>query len=716
MAARRLFAMIALTTVGLAQLFATAFVGAPATRAATIPLSATQTSAPVTVTLNSMSPRSPDANNLTQPVRFTATISNNSDVNYTDFAVGLERGAAITRQSLLDTAILVPPATDQLLSSNDQDERRSLPAHSSVKVTYVSDPSSQKMCLCVTAVYPYALVVRAETVSSGGFAEVGRTQVLVPSFLQAPKPVTVSWIWPLIDRPHRSTSDTVFNDDLLATSVALGGRLYRALEVAEKVAAAKVRMTLVVDPDLLDSLAVMAGTDGYEYRESNRTVVGQGGPAARAWLDRLAALGPAADIVLTGYADPDVNAATRAGLPYSTALDPQVQARIGSTVAGVGSGLNQLSWPEGEALTSKALDALISAGSSAVLLSDRALSGQNKTDPRPDAVSPLPSASGRALALVTDSAIERTVVQALKLGAIPAQAQQTLLGQLAIRAVASPSVSHYVVLTPDRYVDTDPTAATSTIVATAKNGWSSSMSVPRALTTVTPVNRGPLQTAAESATGEVSRSQLNQVVDIEHKVASLREALNSDAAATLLAGFNTGLQRAQSSAWRTDRAAGAAVVAELSNAIDSKLNAVSLVKPADGTYSLSSANSPLLVTVRNGLSRAVTVRVSVAAGGGIIGFRSPSVTTSIPALEKKTITIPTHVDRLGQFMVTASLSTPDGQQLGDSIQLSLRSTALGSITKTITIVAAAVLVLALIRRFSIRIRNARAGRSPGVHQ
>jgi hypothetical protein len=673
------------------------------------------TAAPVTVTLNSMTPRSPDATDLTKKVTFVATVTNTSDTNYADFAVGLERGVDLHTQSALDAAIASPPATNNLASSNDQDQRKPLLAHASAVITYVTDASSQMMCLCVQSVYPYALVVQAKPSDDAGFAEVGRTQVLVPAFLQKPQPVQVTWIWPLIDRPHRAFGDTVFTDDLLAASVAPGGRLDRALQSAELVAAGKVRMTLVVDPELLDSLAVMASKQGYQVRDGSRTVAGTGGPAAQAWLDRLAALGPRADLALTAYGDPDINAVTRAGLPYSTALDPQVQARIAGVTSRFTYNAASLTWPAGGALTSKALDATISAGSASVVLSDAALPGQNGTEPRPNAISPLPSASGQALALVTDSGMEESVAAALKLGASPALAQQTLLSQLAIRAVSEPNAPHFVLLAPDRYVDTDPAAAAATVLATVRNAWTSSLSLAQATSTVSPVDRGSLQTSAESAAAEVSATQLDQAVAVEHKVASLREALSSSAAADLLGGFNTGLLRAQSSAWRTDRVGGAAIVTALNNNIDAKLGAVSLVRPAEGTYSLSSANSPLLVTVQNRLSQDVTVRVSVDAGVGVIGFRSPPLTETISAGDKRTISIPTHVDRLGQFKVTAHLTTPDGQQLGQTIELSLRSTSLGGITKVITIVAAAVLIAALLRRAIKRIRLARSGRAIGRH-
>jgi hypothetical protein len=463
-------------------------------------------------------------------------------------------------------------------------------------------------------------------------------------------------------------------------------------------------MTLIVDPELIDSLAIMAAREGYTFRSGGKVIKGTGGEVASLWLTRLAALQDRHDIQFTGYADPDVNAVTGAGLPYSTALDPQVQARLSSYLS---TGSTDLAWPAGGALTSRALDATISAGASTVMLSDAALSGGNQLNPRPNAISSLPSGSGRALALVTDSGIESSVNKILKLGAVPAQAQQTLLAQLAVRAVADESHSHYVAITPDRYVDTDPAVADATIAATVGSSWSRPISVPKALSSVVPIDRGPLQTGAESAGNEVSASQMSQIVQITGEVASLREALNSDAALALLGGFKTGLARAQSSAWRINRLDGATLTNQLSAAINSRLASVSLVKPAEGIYGLSSANSPIVVTVVNHLSQDVSVRVDITPAAGVIGFQAASQPETIPANSRKTISIPTHVERLGQFKVTARLSTPGGQQLGETVQLSLRSTALGSITKIITIVAASVLILALLRRFVRRFRHHR---------
>jgi hypothetical protein len=700
-AAALLLVLLSVTPLGLVLAPAAGAASQPRA-AAGHPRAAAQPRTAVSIVLNAMSPRSPDANKPSQPVTFDVTISNNTDNTYSDVQLSVQRGLPIGQQQLLDAAIKQPPGTEFRVPAPLRLPQQLLPRQS-LSVSYRT--TSNDLCLCFDGVYPYALVVRAVSDPSVGPAEVGRLQVFVPSFQNLPKPVQVGWVWPLLDVPHRAVDEDVFLDEQLAGAVGPGGRLDRALRTAELVAG-QARLTLLVDPDLLDSLAVMARPTGYRVRSGTTTVPGTGRRLAADWLARLKLLQAKHDIVLTAYADPDVNAVTRAGLKFSTALEPQVQARIAPTLNGDFSS-DLLTWPAGGALTGKALDALIGGGASTVLLSDAALPGQNETEPRPDALSPLPSAAGQALALVTDSGIQATVARALRPGAAAANDQQTLLAQLAIRAVQQPDRSHFVVIAPDRYVNPDPVAAAQTILAERGSTWGRPIALRTALATVTPVNRGALQTGAERPAAELRAADMAALGRIAQQVSSMNEALHdNDAAAALLGGFNNGIQRAQSSAWRGNRAGGSALTRILRTRINELTSAVHLVQPAVGTYSLSSANSPVVVTVFNELPRPVTVRVSVSPANGVVGFRAPPVDMqTIPARSIATIRIPTHVDRLGKFQVVAVLSTPDGRQLGRGVTLNLRATSIGTVTKTITIVAVSVLVLALLRRLVQRVRR-----------
>jgi hypothetical protein len=65
------------------------------------------------------------------------------------------------------------------------------------------------------------------------------------------------------------------------------------------------------------------------------------------------------------------------------------------------------------------------------------------------------------------------------------------------------------------------------------------------------------------------------------------------------------------------------------------------------------------------------------------------------------------VQRAGRFQVDAMLATPDGTPLGQPVRLQVRSTALGGIGVTITLVATGILVVALVVRFVRRFRHRR---------
>ena len=123
-------------------------------------------------------------------------------------------------------------------------------------------PDDAGLCICQNRIYPLYFTVHA-TDPNGADLVIGAGQTYIPAFGESkPQPVQVSWVWPIIDRPHRLIGDGVFTDDELAASID-GGRLDRVLAVVET-AGPLVPMTLVVDPDLIDELAVMSAGP-YQY-------------------------------------------------------------------------------------------------------------------------------------------------------------------------------------------------------------------------------------------------------------------------------------------------------------------------------------------------------------------------------------------------------------------------------------------------------------------
>jgi Family of unknown function (DUF6049) len=180
-------------------------------------------------------------------------------------------------------------------------------------------------------------------------------------------------------------------------------------------------------------------------------------------------------------------------------------------------------------------------------------------------------------------------------------------------------------------------------------------------------------------------------------------------AATALGAVPDALQRAESTAWTTDRKPGIAYAAAIARPLSVLEAGVHLQRPSSGAYTLASHNSPLPLTIDNTLPYPVRVQIEVESVNGLPGFSAAKGPVhAIPADSKLTLQISTHVERTGRFQVQATLRTPSGKAIGD-IVLSVHSTALGVIGVVITAVAGAVLVLALLIRFYRRLRHRRRG-------
>jgi hypothetical protein len=124
-----------------------------------------------------------------------------------------------------------------------------------------------------------------------------------------------------------------------------------------------------------------------------------------------------------------------------------------------------------------------------------------------------------------------------------------------------------------------------------------------------------------------------------------------------------------------------------------------------GPYTLAASDSPLLITVSNGLpvGMQVALRLSEAAGlrTGKMGLQL------VPARSTRQLVIPAKVSRAGQFSVDAWLSTPGGTPLGEPSTLQLRSTAFGTVTVALTAGAGTALILLVARGIVRRVRRTR---------
>lgn len=665
----------------------------------------------VKVTILSVTPSTPPLSHTPQPLTVKISLANTTDQSLDQVTISAERGNPINSQQALDEAIANPrPADPSLAGTFDTVDNKPVTAalgpHASTIVEYRSSsdiPTDAGLCICHNAIYPLYFRVHTTDVS-GADVTLGAGQTYLPAFKDQPQPVQVSWVWPIIDRPHRLTDDALFTDDELAASVA-GGRLDRVLSVVESVGKV-VPMTLVIDPELIDELAVMS-SGSYQYESDGKPVAGTGSDAATSWLARLRAAlaaNPAIEVDFTPPADPDVDSLSRNGLAWTVGLSQQAQARVTEALGGHPTSTN-VAWPADGAISDDTLNTVVRQGARTVIVTDAELPGAAKQSPAPNALASLQTPAGPVLAAVTSSRIQRYVASVLSVGGTGRADLPELVSQLAIRAAEDGTTSHYVVIVAPREIDPSPTAAEA-IRATAHSFWSSTVPLGEAMPpTVQPADHGQLVHPGVGSPG-LAPLTISAAQNLTRMIPALSTMLNATDATTLLGSLPAAVQRAESTAWRTDPGAGAAYAQQLTQHIDAVESGVAISKPSGGTYTLASRNSPLPVVIVNKLNVTVFVQVRVTSTNGLPGFSAGEVARqAIAPQQRVTLHIPTRVERTGRFVVQAALYTPSGVQLGAPVYLSVHSTALGTIGVVITIVAAAVLVLALLIRLIRRMRN-----------
>ncbi|HEY3738115.1 MAG TPA: hypothetical protein VGL26_11810 [Jatrophihabitans sp.] len=675
----------------------------------------------VAVSVISVSPTTPLAEAQMQPLTFTVSLKNLGNVDLTNMTVTATRGDPITTQSVFNTELAAKqPPVPQLPAAvqGPEDAPIVVPTLAIGQSTQVSIPTVSGtvdhagLCICAdAAIYP--IVIAAQTTASdGSTVELGATQTYLPAFQNVPAPTQVTWVWPLLERPHRLTSDTVFTDDDLVASISSGGRLDRLLSVAEMVDA-QVPMTLLVDPELIDELAVMSTS--YQVQTSAGTPVpGTGKMAATAWLTRLQHVlaAPGMELALTPFANPDVDALTADDLTWQTALPPAMQVRVGAALAGhVGN--TAVAWPADGVVSAATAQRLAAQGVGTLLLSSSALKTRTSGSPA------LVSAGATDLtAFSTPATIATLLPGALSVGGPGTSVLPRLVSQLALTSVIDPTTSHDVLMLPPANLDPEPTAAIATILATAKTAWSQPLPLLAA--------RGAYTAQVHATLSDKGAPGLpTKTIEAIRAATSSQPALSSlftDPATVgnLLGDVPDAVQRLASAQWQTSPSTLDTATGTVAGRIEALTDAIKLVVPTDGSYTLGSNDSPLPITIENTLDKTVQVRLTFQTVGDLPGFTASDIgIQTIPPRGRLPLHVPVHLDRVGrikvQVVLTAPATTTDGgsQQLGTPLVLSVRSTALGDIGEVIMWGAGGVLALAFVFRLYRRLRRGR-GPTPGA--
>ena len=677
----------------------------------------------VLIHIDSVSPSTPLPTNDLKPLVVTLTLTNTTSADITNLTVVGERGTPIGNQEALDATIAAgsAPSTPGIpIKPTHPVTVELLPHDGTVTTTFETTTGipvdTAGICLCAEAsVYP--LYFSAHNTVDGIDQLLGVASTFMPAFYKKPQPVRVSWVWPLLEPPHRFLDDTVFTDDTLAESVSTG-RLSRALAVVEQVGP-EIPMTLLIDPELLDELEVMA-TESYTVQNSDgkTTTPGTGQTAASAWLDRLSSVlvdDPEVSVELTPYADPDVETLTEHDRSWSSIMPAAMTTRVTQALAGRPLD-STLAWPDTGAISKPTLRHLVGQGVTTLLLNSAAVRA-----PVPQgSVAPLLlrlDAKRQVAAALLSPAIQKDAAKAISASGDGLAAIPSLVAELAVRAAQEPDLEHSVTIAAPRYVDPDVTVAVRTILETSRSTFAKPIALSDATadSTLLPPLSGQLAKVPAATTANLPAPMVAAIsaADDQRLIRSLLDTKNDADAAALVAALPSAIQRAESSAWRDpvniDAAANYADL--LDGEFDRLDNGVQFVQPSSNSYTLTSNTSPLPITVSNALPYAVRVRIRIVPQTP--GFETGRIPrASVEANSTKTVRVPATTERSGLFRISVLLQAPNGRPVGEANIMQVRSTALGFIGVIIMIVAGSVLGIALLWRIVRRVRSRRKAGGP----
>lgn len=516
------------------------------------------------------------------------------------------------------------------------------------------------------------------------------------------RPLKISWLWPLIDQPHRQVCASLVNNDL-AAELRPGGRLAGLLSAGTSHEDAG--LTWVIDPALLSEAATMSSRyqvgarpdcTGATYEPASRS-------AAR-WLAGLREVTKEQPALVTPYANVDMSALVHQGLTgdlasaYATGqtvADRVLHGQFGHAVA----------WPPGGTADLSVLTDLAATENvrTVVLDSSEMPPANAATTFQPDdAVTSLRVAGLPMTVLLSD----HTLTQVLAAGSAARSAgaqfavRQRFLAETAMIAAEAPNTARTIVVAPPQEWSPPQALAGGLLSETAAAPWLQPAPL-RSLSSAPDTQRGVQRQpppAGNASPGELSRGYLSQVRAVSAQLATYKSVLYKADPGYLLS-LNQALAATESAAWRGGRAAsGKAMADSLSDYLSTAWRKIKIIASAQVPMGGTSGQVP--VSIQNGLlQQSIRVRITVSVANSpdqasqlTIGqFQSLVV---IPAEQTPTIRLPVTSAPPGSTLIELSLTSADGSPIPvATAKINVQSTRYGRAILVLIAVAIGILVL-----------------------
>ena len=580
----------------------------------------------------------------------------------------------------------------------------------------------------------YEMAVRVTGATTLGVDTVGQLRTFLPwaplGQLGAGSPTPVAWVWPLVDRPHRTTSSQWIDDDLAAT-LRTGGRLSVLLDAAaaaqtqqppptrptrrrkhHKPAPAPpprptvrpVPVTWAIDPMLVQDAQTMAA--GYTVGPPGDRKPGTGQAAARSWLSALQAAVRRGEVLGLPYGDPDLVAAIRAGLTP----DAQRAETIGQSLLSraLSAAALPYAWPVGGYGDQRSLDTLFTQGVSTVVLDSYALpvtgGDQSLT---PGAHASVTTRDGTMDAVLADHRLSTAVDEAALEPSLAPLAIQRVLSELLMIQAERPGLPRAVVIAPDRRWSPPASLATALLSGTGRVPWIQPVPISQIVSAPVDdrVQRSTVSYPAAAHAAELRRSYLRSTIPLTNRL----DAFAAVAGDTQAGQFDDDLLRLFSSAWRTNPAGAIAARAKLDAALKRTMQKVRIATQPDSLITLTGSSGTVPVTVSNELDTPVRVTVVASADPHLEVRRGGRVTLTIRSHTQVPVDVRVSARSRGIATLRVGLYTPGigARPYSPAVQLRINSTAYGLEALLITGGATAVLFVGAGVRLVRRARTAR---------
>ncbi|QHC00491.1 hypothetical protein EK0264_09500 [Epidermidibacterium keratini] len=646
---------------------------------------------PVKITITSIAPTIATAGEAAPTgVTVTATITNTGEQPIDDLWVRLQRAGRVDSRAALGAIDAKQPPYDGA-TGPETDLPDPLTPGGAQTITLTA--SFAELAISDSGTYPILINLNGEI--NGDASRVGQAAFYLPYADAITGQVQAAWLWPLIDRPRQSATAGIFLDDELAAQISDGGRLDTLLQAAEDGGTA-AKLTLLIDPALVADLAAMR--DGYTFRGPDGTLLpGKGQADAATYLSRLTDLAAKVPVATTSYGDMDTVALVRAGLGELVSRSRNYGSSIVESELGV-STIDDLDWPENGVITTDAAAADQVAGVSRFVLSGAAY-GQDDYLSSPDSVtesaaSPMPDG---ATALVADPALSRIIGEGQAYAAGPVAATQRLTTELFTIVQEAPTRVRNVVLTPPRRWAPEPEYAESLLALTSSTPWIAPLGLDE-VASAPAVDRGALVYPTSLSQNELPANSLDELPPVMAELSSLSSVFTADEVDQVIGQPTAALYGAASTSLRGDPQRFATVVNGINQQLQNVRNAVRIVPPSNGTYTLSSSEAPLVFTIENTLGVTVRYRITLDEARSRGLSAEDSGTLEIGPNQRATVQLNTTVERSGSFSVVAKLVTPEGAPLGEDVRIRVTSSAYGTVALAVTGAAFVMLLLLIGRR------------------